>query len=163
MSGLILLVGSDGFTLYLYKHFFKITITISKYQTQILNYLKDVAELFFHTFTLPFMSNCSDHSLSSSFHSFRYWNISLTDLSFFVFSVGNIINRTNNQPILLFTIEPDSLLTSKLIGTYFIWENYCILKSSLKDLDHRTARFHPKCKRRLSHTDTRLDNFYPLM
>lgn len=77
MSGLILITGSDGFILYLYKDLFKITTANSKYHRHLCSIVAII--LYFHHST-PIEDN----------------ETFLTDLGFFVFRVGNIINRTNN-------------------------------------------------------------------
>ncbi|KAL5236207.1 hypothetical protein ACI65C_003617 [Semiaphis heraclei] len=101
-------MGSEGFTLRSFKDFLKTTTPNCKYHKQILDYLKE-SDLSFHTFTprhtLPIVAYIRYLQHSTSLEDIE---TSLTELGFSIRSVSNVINRTNKQPMSLFTIELDN-------------------------------------------------------
>jgi len=122
-------VGSEGFTLSLSKNFINIKTPNCKYHKQILNYLNE-SELPFHTFApLHVRPIVAIIRYLHHFISLDDINTSLMELGFSARSAGNIINRTNNQPIMsLFTML--SFITTILIGINLNCQNFWILKPS---------------------------------
>lgn len=111
-------MGSEGFTLRSFKDFLKTTTPNCKYHKQILDYLKE-SDLSFHTFTprhtLPIVAYIRYLQHSTSLEDIE---TSLTELGFSIRSVSNVINRTNKQPMSLFTIELDNNIFHRNILFY---------------------------------------------
>lgn len=83
----------------------------------------------------------------------------ITELGFSVHSADNIINRTNNRPMSLYTTELVNIESS--IGTHLNRQNYCILKPSSVDRDH--GWFHPHNASGANQTKTCLCIVYTLL
>jgi len=150
-SDLIAIVGSEGFTLRSSKDFLKITTLNCKCHMQILDYLKE-SDLSFHTFvprhTIPIVAFIRYLHHSTSIEDIE---TSLTELGFSIRSVSNIINRSNRQPMSLFTIVLDNNDFNRNIFKLTKLLNFKIIIERLRT---RKTRLHPQCKQCQSYGHT---------
>jgi len=139
-DNLIPIVGTEGFTLTAYKDFLKITTSNCKHHLSILNYLSKT-DISFHTFaswhTRPIVA-----FIRYLHHSTPRDDIitSLEDLGFCVLSVSNVVNRTSNLPLSLFTVRLENTKSNKKI---FSLTKLLHSKVIIERLKQKNNRYHP--------------------
>lgn len=159
-NDLIRITGPDGFTLSAFNDVLKIKTPNCKSHLLIMEYLMDENKDYtFHTFR-PRHLRPIKAVIRNIHHSTAPEEIetALSVLGFSVVSVSNLINRTKNLPLSLFSIELENNEFNRNIFNVSHLLNFKIIVEKPR---LRKARGHPQCKRCQTYGHTAKYCFYP--